>query len=145
MACSGQFYVSLPRMDWRVLIFASSEGQLDFDAMDQFMDVILSAIREHGAQAVRVFPPASQVLIFFSDRLAMEVVGEYITTLLQHAREISNEIYLKSSAASFREAWKMVDAIIKVAKERKDSDVDQHKAEDVVYAFSLPQTQLLLT
>lgn len=108
--------------------------------MDQFMDVVLSAIRGHGAQAVRVFPPASQVLILFSDRLAMEVVGEYITTLLGHAREISNDIFLKSTAASFREAWKMVDAIMEVAKIRQDSNVEQHKAEDVVYALTPPQS-----
>lgn len=103
--------------------------------MDEFMDVILGAIREHGARAVRVFPPASQVLIQFADRLAMEVVGEYITTLLTHAREISNDTYLKSTAASFKVAWKMVDAIMDVANQRKDSDVDKHKAEDVVYDF----------
>jgi recyclin-1 len=103
--------------------------------MDEFMDVILGAIREHGARAVRVFPPASQVLIQFADRLAIEVVGEYITTLLAHAREISNDTYLKSTAASFRVAWKMVDAIMDVANQRKDSDVDTHKAEDVVCDF----------
>ncbi|KAF8169818.1 f-box protein pof6 [Pholiota molesta] len=111
---------------WRALDNFTSEGQLDFDAMDEFMDVILGAIREHGARAVRV-------LIQFADRLAIEVVGEYITTLLAHAREISNDTYLKSTAASFRVAWKMVDAIMDVANQRKDSDVDTHKAEDVVY------------
>ena len=42
--------------------------------MDEFMDVILQAINEHGARAVRVFPPASQVLVLFSERLANEVV-----------------------------------------------------------------------
>ncbi|KAF8964808.1 exocyst complex component Sec10-domain-containing protein [Flammula alnicola] len=118
---------------WRALDNFTTEGQLDFGAMDEFMEVILSAIREHGARAVRVFPPASQVLLLFSERLANEVVGEYITTLLAHAREISNDIYLKSAAASFREAWKIVDAIMEVAHQRKDSNVDGNKAEDVVY------------
>ena len=109
--------------------------------MDQFMDVVLAAIRVHGAQAVRVFPPTSHVLILFSDRIATEVVGEYITTLLGHAREISNGIFLKSTAASFREAWKMVDAIMEAAKIRPDSNIDQHKAEDVVYASMLLHTR----
>ncbi|KAF8148471.1 f-box protein pof6 [Crassisporium funariophilum] len=118
---------------WRALDNFTKEEELDFAAMDEFMEVILGAINEHGARAVRVFPPASQVLLLFSERLASEVVGEYITTLLARAREISNDIYLKSAAASFREAWRMVDNIMEVAKQRKDSDVSRTKAEDVVY------------
>jgi recyclin-1 len=100
--------------------------------MDAFMEVVLAAIADHGARAVRVFPPASQVLILFSERLANEVVGEYITTLLVHAREISNDTYLKSAAASFREAWKMVDAIMDVTTQRSDANTPRNKAEDVV-------------
>lgn len=42
------------------------------------MDVILQAIDEHGARAVRVFPPASQVLVLFSERLANEVVRSHL-------------------------------------------------------------------
>ena len=63
-------------------------------------------------------------------------IGEYITTLLAHAREISNDTYLKSAAASFREAWKMVDAIMEAAKKRPDSNVLRNKAEDVVFVLS---------
>ena len=38
------------------------------------MDFILQAIKEHGSTAVRVFPPASHVLLLFSERLSTEVV-----------------------------------------------------------------------
>lgn len=55
----------------------SSEKELDFAAMDAFMDDILAAIREHGARAVRVFPPRSQVILLFSERLANEVVSSH--------------------------------------------------------------------
>jgi len=58
----------------RCAYFLSAESQLDFAAMDVFMEDILHAISEDGSRAVRVFPPASQVLIAFSDRLANEVV-----------------------------------------------------------------------
>ncbi|KDR74817.1 hypothetical protein GALMADRAFT_249710 [Galerina marginata CBS 339.88] len=118
---------------WKALDNFTSDKQLNFAAMDEFMDDILGAINEHGARAVRVFPPASQVILLFSERLANEVVGEYITTLLAHAREISTDTYLKSAAASFREAWKMVDAIMQAAKQRPDAVVERTKAEDVVY------------
>jgi recyclin-1 len=52
----------------------SEGGVLDFDPMDQFMNTVLAALVEHGSRAVRVFPPESQVLINFADRLAVEVV-----------------------------------------------------------------------
>ena len=60
-------------------------------------------------------------------------VGEYITTLLAYARDISEEIYLKSTAASFGVAWKMVDRIMEVANQRKDSNISKTLAEDVVW------------
>lgn len=42
--------------------------------MDAFMTEILSALREDGKKAVRVFPPSAHVLLSFSERLAVEVV-----------------------------------------------------------------------
>ena len=48
--------------------------KLDFDAMDEFMTHVLEAIRVNGSLAVRVFPPASEVLLNFADRLATDVV-----------------------------------------------------------------------
>lgn len=43
--------------------------------MDEFIEFILLAIKEYGSTAVRVFPPASHVLLFFSERLSTEVVS----------------------------------------------------------------------
>ena len=40
------------------------------------MDFILGSIKDHGSTAVRVFPPASHVLLLFSERLSSEVVSE---------------------------------------------------------------------
>lgn len=58
----------------QLLMFCRKQGTLDFGAMDLFIEDILSAIHEHGARAVRVFPPPSQVLLLFCERLANEVV-----------------------------------------------------------------------
>ncbi|KAF8892825.1 exocyst complex component Sec10-domain-containing protein [Gymnopilus junonius] len=113
---------------WRALDNFTEDGKLDFAPMDEFIEDILGAINEHGARAVRVFPPASQVLLLFAERLANEVVGEYITTLLTHARESQRNIP-PLGAASFKEAWKMVDAIMEAAEQRQG----RVRAEDVVY------------
>ena len=44
------------------------------------MDFILEAIKDHGSTAVRVFPPASHVLLLFSERLSSEVVSKTCST-----------------------------------------------------------------
>lgn len=123
---------------WRALDNFTKDGQLDFDAMDTFMGAVLSALKEHGSRAVRVFPPETNVLISFADRLASDVVGEYVSPLLTRAREVSNEIFLKAAAASFKEAWRMVDVITQIAAERSDSNVSKARAEDVVYRMFEP-------
>ncbi|KII91464.1 hypothetical protein PLICRDRAFT_104834 [Plicaturopsis crispa FD-325 SS-3] len=114
---------------WKPLDNVTEHGDLNFDAMDEFMADVMGAIHEHGARAVRVFPAASRVLLGFAERVSNEVVGEYITPLLTRAREISNEIYLKATAAAFREAWRIVDVVIQVGGDT----VSRTQAEDVVY------------
>ena len=47
------------------------------------MDFILEAIRDHGSTAVRVFPPASHVLLLFSERLSSEVVSKGFVQLVR--------------------------------------------------------------
>ena len=58
------------------MTYTRKDRRLDFAAMDEFMDFILGAIKDHGSTAVRVFPPASHVLLLFSERLSSEVVSE---------------------------------------------------------------------
>ncbi|KAF8635631.1 hypothetical protein AX15_000269 [Amanita polypyramis BW_CC] len=118
---------------WNALDNFTKENQLDFDAMDEFISVALTSIKDHGSCAVRVFPPAAQVLIYFADRLANEVIGEYITTLLAHSRELNSHVFLTAVAASFREAWRIVDAIIQAAGQRPDVGIKPTAAEDVIY------------
>ncbi|KAG8999124.1 F-box protein: endocytic membrane traffic, recycling ReCYcling 1 [Tulasnella sp. JGI-2019a] len=132
---------------WDPIKNISSSGGLDFRPMDEFMSHIIEAIRTNGTTAVQVFPPDSQVLCAFADRLAVEVVSEYITPLLSHARGVSNEIFLKATAATFVQAWRMVDVLLETATvaSRKapggySSDqtqprlvITRNQAEDIVF------------
>ena len=130
------------------------DSKLEFTPMDGFIGDILAALEEHGSRAIRVFPAEANVLLSFADKLANEVVsarflpcvvwgchlergplcqvGEYISSLLTRAREISNEIFLKASAASFKESWRMVDIIMHIASTKEDLKLPKTKAEDVV-------------
>jgi recyclin-1 len=117
---------------WKPLDNFKSGERLDFDAMDEFMAHVLGVLSDWGSRAIRVFPPQSGVLISFAERVSVEVVGEYITPLLMRAREIGPAVFLQATAATFKEAWRMVDVIMDVVKERKDSMVERERAEDVV-------------
>ncbi|EJD41543.1 hypothetical protein AURDEDRAFT_169438 [Auricularia subglabra TFB-10046 SS5] len=121
---------------WQSLQNITQERGLLFDAMDDFMNHITNVLRADGATAIRIFPPDSRVLLNFADRVATEVVGEYITPLLSQARAISNETFLKATAASFSQSWRMVDALLEISKPKGLSEppvVTNTQAEDVVY------------
>ncbi|KAI9513549.1 exocyst complex component Sec10-like protein [Russula earlei] len=121
----------------------TADGALNFEPMDAFMAIVLHALREHGSRAVRVFPPAAGVLVSFADRIAMEVVSEYVTPLLTHARSLANSaLFLRATAACFRETWRVVDTILEIASQRHppsaEAEVSRAQAEDVVYRMFEP-------
>ncbi|KAL5514904.1 hypothetical protein ACEPAG_2220 [Sanghuangporus baumii] len=116
---------------WNPLDNFTKDNTLDFTAMDTFMDHILNVIRNDGTIAVDVFPKKSYVVLSYADRVAQEVVGEYTTPLLTKAREVSNEAFLRATAAAFKEAWRMVDVLLELKND--DSHVSCTQAEDVVY------------
>ncbi|KAL4253675.1 Exocyst complex component Sec10-like protein [Abortiporus biennis] len=118
---------------WDAMDNFTQDRKLDFDAMDGFMNDVVNALRENGSRAVRVFPPEANVLVSFAERLANEVVGEYISSLLTRAREISAEIFLQATAATFRESLRIVDIILEVSSLRPEATLSRTRAEDVVY------------
>lgn len=117
--------------EWHPADNFTEDGELDFNAMDKFMEHILAALKAQGLTAVSVFPAQSYVVLSFAERLAQEVVGEYITALLTKAREISNESFLRATAAAFRESWRIVDVLRQLKND--DKYVSQTQAEDVVF------------
>ncbi|CAE6451898.1 unnamed protein product [Rhizoctonia solani] len=117
---------------WEPAANITSAGQLDFSPMDKFMSHILEAMEKHGALATRVFPPASRVLPSFADRIANDVIQDYITQLLNKARETSTVLYLQAAAASFIQAWRLVGAT-RAAAGKNDKVITQTQAEDIIF------------
>jgi recyclin-1 len=136
MGTCGEYHVgvflALDYCDLRNYPGFSSAGQLDFSPMDKFMSHILEAMEKHGALATRVFPPASRVLPSFADRIANDVIQDYITQLLNKARETSTVLYLQAAAASFIQAWRLVGAT-RAAAGKNDKVITQTQAEDIMY------------
>ncbi|KAH7909176.1 exocyst complex component Sec10-like protein [Hygrophoropsis aurantiaca] len=102
---------------WDPLANFTPQNTLSFTPMDAFIAHVLAGLEEHGSRATRVFPPTAGVLWAFADRVGAEVIGEYISTLLARARQLGREVFLQATAATFREAWRVVDGLVRVAGE----------------------------
>ena len=60
--------------------------------MDAFMTYIITSLQKAADTSNAVFPPASCVLLLFTERLGTEIVAEYVNGLLTRAKEVDAEI-----------------------------------------------------
>lgn len=111
--------------------------------MSQFIDHLLEAIRRDGRQAMDIFPLEAGVLIGFVDRIGIDVVAEYINPLLAQTRlSPAHDLFLTAAAASFAQAWRLVDATMAVFRSGMEARGSTNEAllaeaqrdvEDVMY------------
>ncbi|GAA5925817.1 Rcy1p [Sporobolomyces koalae] len=110
---------------------------IDFSAMDSYMTSILSILNRDGSLIARVFPPESDVLLYFLERLANDVVSEYITTLLSAAQGLQHPLFLLATAATFGQVYRLVDTVLEI-EPRNEALVTKERAEDVVFKMFEP-------
>ncbi|KAK4689590.1 recyclin-1, partial [Tremellales sp. Uapishka_1] len=98
--------------------------QLDFTPMDAFISHVLETFRIDAELAVRVFPAEARVVLSFCERVASDV------PLLTQARAISQDLFLRATAATFVQAWKLVDVVMEVVNmdEYLDDETEAVKA-----------------
>ncbi|GAA6064475.1 hypothetical protein JCM10212_001824 [Sporobolomyces blumeae] len=109
---------------------------IDFSAMDACMQSILSVLAREGSLIARVFPPEADVLLYFLERIANDVVADYITTLLSAAQGLQHPLFLLATAATFGQVYRLVDAVLEI--EPKSRLVTKERAEDVVFKMFEP-------
>lgn len=80
------------------------QGQLTLEPSHTFFQSLATALIEESAIIDRVFPPTVDVLRTFLERVAEDVVGEYLTTLFDEAHDVGIEVYLKAVAGVFEQA-----------------------------------------
>ncbi|KAI6015237.1 exocyst complex component Sec10-domain-containing protein [Pisolithus orientalis] len=130
---------------WDPLANITKEKKLDFTAMDAFMSRTLAALQEDGAIAMRVFPPESGVLLAYAERLAGEVVGEYISPLLSETRNLGTPLFLSAAAACFREAWRVVDGLSLVASHRSGNPPTPSETKRNSLMINPPKREAVIT
>lgn len=82
-------------------------GQLTLQPSHDFFKGLAIALNEEAAIIDRVFPPSVDVLRPFLDRVAEDVIAEYLTTLFDEAHDVSLEVYLKAVAGVFDQAQQL--------------------------------------
>lgn len=84
-----------------------SSSQLTLEPSRQFFHNVAIAMNDETAIIDRVFPPNFDVLQPFLERVAEDIVSEYITALFDEAHDISTDVYLKAVAGVFDQATQL--------------------------------------
>lgn len=79
-------------------------NQLNLQPSHDFFHGLAVALNGEAAVIDRVFPTTIDVLQPFLERVAEDIIAEYLTTLLDEAHDISLEVYLKAIAGVFDQA-----------------------------------------
>lgn len=79
-------------------------GQLSLEPSHRFFEGIAVALSEEASTIDRVFPPTVDAFLPFLERVAEDVISEYITSMFDEAHEVSTEVYLRAVAGIFDQA-----------------------------------------
>ena len=99
--------------------------------MNSYINDVLRVVAREGGLIARVFPFEADVLIYFTERIANDVISDYITSLLSDAQPLQYPLFLLATAATFGQVYRLVDAVLAV--EPKNPLVTKARAEDVVF------------
>jgi recyclin-1 len=80
---------------------------LTLEPSREFFQGLAIALNDEAALIDRVFPPTVDVLQTFLERVADDVVAEYLITLFDEAHDVSIEAYLKAVAGVFEQALQL--------------------------------------
>lgn len=107
------------------------------------MRAVLAVVEREGGLIARVFPPEADVLIYFTERIANDVISDYITSLLSAAQPLQHPLFLLATAATFGQVYRLVDAVLAI--EPKSPMVTKERAEDVIFKMFEPLMDDYLT
>ncbi|KAF1945448.1 secretion pathway protein Sls2/Rcy1 [Clathrospora elynae] len=80
---------------------------LTLEPSHDFFRGLAIALNDEAAIIDRVFPPTVDVLQIFLERVADDVIAEYLTTLFDEAHDMGIEVYLKAVAGVFDQALQL--------------------------------------
>lgn len=88
----------------RDCLAGTNSTQLTLEPSREFFHGLAIALNEETTIIDRVFPPGFDVLQPFLERVAEDIISEYITSLFDEAHDVSTDVYLKAVAGVFDQA-----------------------------------------
>lgn len=85
----------------------AGNGHVSLQPSHDFFRGLAIALNEEAAVIDRVFPPSVDVLQPFLERVADDIISEYVTSLFDEAHEVGIEPYLKAVAGVFGQALQL--------------------------------------
>ncbi|KAF2645696.1 hypothetical protein P280DRAFT_389406 [Massarina eburnea CBS 473.64] len=82
----------------------AGSGQISLQPSLDFFKALAVTLNEEAALVDRVFPPSIDILQLFLERVAEDVISDYVTSLFDEAHEVSIELYLKAVSGVFDQA-----------------------------------------
>ncbi|KAF1950676.1 secretion pathway protein Sls2/Rcy1 [Byssothecium circinans] len=79
-------------------------GHISLQPSLDFFKGLAVTLNEEAALIDRVFPPTIDIMQSFLERVAEDVISEYVTSLLDEAHEVGIEVYLKAVSGVFDQA-----------------------------------------
>lgn len=99
---------------------ADGVSQLTLEPSHNFFRGLAKVLKEEADVIDRVFPPSVDVLQVFLERIAEDVVAEYVTSLFDEAHGMSIELYLKAVAGVFEQALQLAISLQPTQGSRSD-------------------------
>ena len=90
---------------------AGAQGEFTIQPSLEFFRRLSKLINEQSNVIDRVFPEAINVMVPFLERVSEDVVGEYVTPVLDEAHERDIEMYLKAVGGIFQQIKQFSDSI----------------------------------
>ena len=84
-----------------------NSNQIILEPSREFFHGLAIALNNETAIIDRVFPPTFDVLQSFLERVAEDIISEYITSLFDEAHDVSIDVYLKAVAGVFDQALQL--------------------------------------
>jgi recyclin-1 len=81
-----------------------NSNQITLEPSREFFHGLAIALNNETAIIDRVFPPTFDVLQSFLERVAEDIISEYMTSLFDEAHDVSIDVYLKAVAGVFDQA-----------------------------------------
>ncbi|CAG8529642.1 9743_t:CDS:10 [Funneliformis caledonium] len=116
-------------------------SELSYASMKEFFNYVEEEIKKQAILINQVFPQDADVFYTFVERVVEDVIIEYISKLLEKARNKDISLYLKTTVAAHQRCIK----VIKVLWQEAKPGLTKIRAEDLMYQMFEPFMDNYLT